>query len=171
MDRSCCFDASSLNGERRGELRPDAEVVEVEVEHPDSVTSWQCATVKHYDKGTMSYTLRIGAQSWGGIKGDVIRPAFIVGNFVRVLHHRITDSKFRGHPEWVPGVIISVQKVAYVSAETEGHLYTYRVLRLDADTKGKAGSNILTVTIYALDMHCRGFNAYQHLFLILDMHR
>ena len=97
---------------------------------------WQRATVEDVDMDTETYTVRVGEHMWVGIKGSAIRPLFMVGEFVRVLRHRMTtNNAFKGEPDWVKGVVVSIQKVSYTTHkahEVEGHMYEYGVLHLDA---------------------------------------
>ena len=136
------------------------EVVEVMIpDHDDEpdVMSWQRATVEHVDKDTMDYTLRIGADLWTNIEGGAIRPLFMVGNFVRVLQHRITVSGFKGEPEWVKGVVTSINKVPYMTEaalEAEGHLYQYSVLRLDSNTDEERDVELDVITVNSYPLAC-----------------
>ena len=94
---------------------------------------------------------------WTNIEGGAIRPLFMVGNFVRVLQHRITVSGFKGEPEWVKGVVTSINKVPYMTEaalEAEGHLYQYSVLRLDSNTDEERDVELDVITVNSYPLAC-----------------
>ena len=129
------------------------EIVEMLVPDDDDeleAMSWQRATIEYVDKDTMKYTVSIGTHEWTDIEGSALRPLFMVGNFVRVLRHRITVRGFKGDPEWVKGVVASIQKLPYISEEaeeTEGHMYQYSVLCLDKDQTDNSGKRLDIITV------------------------
>ena len=109
------------------------ETVEVLMGFDDNKTKWQRATVQDVDKDTMTYTLKAGNRLWKQ-QGDFIRPYFMVGNFVWVLHHSITGQRKLRVLKWVLGVLVSITPVVDTTegAENVGEQsHEYVVWRLD----------------------------------------
>ena len=114
----------------------------VELQNTNSqtgVVSWQLATVDEADKFASQYTLRTG-NGTVTVPGNRMRPSFMVGNFVRVLNHHITNTEFSGESSWVYGVVISIDAVPGATA------YLYNVLLVDRTDRHHVLPNILSVT-------------------------
>ena len=158
------------------------EIVEVMISDDDhhdelDVMSWQRATVEDVDTDTRTYTVQVGEHVWRDIEGSAMRRLFMVGDFVRVLRHRMTTgNSFKGAPDWVKGVVVSIEKVSYMTHtadEPEGHLYEYSVLRVD-DTTGESdtGPAIIKVSMHGIQhvtalsqiFRCKIYNSHADLF-------
>ena len=101
----------------------------------NGVVSWELATVHETDPQGATYTVRVNRE-FSTVPGKQLRPLFMVGNSVRVLHHKITDKKFSGQSSWVQGVLMSVD--AEAGAKEDGTCsYLYNVLLHDGRANGR----------------------------------
>ena len=99
------------------------------------VVSWQLGTVYEMNPEGTTYTVRTN-KAFATVMATQMRPSFVVGNFVRVLHHRITDVHFSGQSSWVEGVVMSIDVVSGMHGE-DTCSYLYNVLLLDRRVGGR----------------------------------